>query len=288
MLNNLSQRLSRVIKTMRGQARITEANTREMLREVRIALLEADVALPVVRELIARIKAKAMNEEVIGNLKKLDKVRTVEAYTSTLNSFRRFREERDVPLDMVDSDMVLAYEAYLKANGVSPNSSSFYMRNLRAVYNRAVEKELTPQRFPFKHVYTGVDKTIKRAMPLKVIKKIKEMDLELNPSADFARDMFLFSFYTRGMSFVDMAYLRKKDLANGILSYRRRKTGQQLFIKWEKCMQEIVDKYDTESSIYLLPIIKPYSKTDPFICSRLSSHTQRQKNGHSTSMQGIT
>ena len=128
-------------------------------------------------------------EEVIGNLKKLDKVRTVEAYTSTLNSFRRFREERDVPLDMVDSDMVLAYEAYLKANGVSPNSSSFYMRNLRAVYNRAVEKELTPQRFPFKHVYTGVDKTIKRAMPLKVIKKIKEMDLELNPSADFARDM---------------------------------------------------------------------------------------------------
>ncbi len=68
MLNDLSQRLSRVIKTMRGQARLTEENTKEMLREVRIALLEADVALPVVRELIARIKAKAMNEEVIGNL----------------------------------------------------------------------------------------------------------------------------------------------------------------------------------------------------------------------------
>lgn len=68
MLNNLSQRLSKVIKTMRGQARLTEENTKDMLREVRIALLEADVALPVVRELIARIKAKAMNEEVIGNL----------------------------------------------------------------------------------------------------------------------------------------------------------------------------------------------------------------------------
>ena len=68
MLNTLSQRLSRVIKTMRGQARLTEENTRDMLREVRIALLEADVALPVVRELIARIKTKAMNEEVIGNL----------------------------------------------------------------------------------------------------------------------------------------------------------------------------------------------------------------------------
>lgn len=149
-------------------------------------------------------------EKVIANLKKLGKIRTSEAYNTTLNSFRRFREDKDILLDKVDSDMMLAYEAYLKTNGVSPNSSSFYMRNLRAVYNRAVEKEIILQRFPFKHVYTGVDKTVKRAVSLRVIKQIKEMDLSLNPSADFARDMFLFSFYTRGMSLVDMAYLRKK------------------------------------------------------------------------------
>ena len=201
-------------------------------------------------------------EEVISGLKKLGKIRTSETYATTLNSFRKFRENTDVPLEKVDSDLMLSYEAWLKTNGVSPNSSSFYMRNLRAVYNRAVEKELTQQRFPFKHVYTGVEKTVKRAVPLKVIKRIKEMDLSLNPPADFARDMFLFSFYTRGMSLVDMAYLRKKDLANGILSYCRRKTGQRLFIKWEKCMQEIVDKYDTEDSVYLLPIIKPHSKIE--------------------------
>lgn len=201
-------------------------------------------------------------EEVISGLKKLGKIRTSETYATTLNSFRKFRENTDVPLEKVDSDLMLSYEAWLKTNGVSPNSSSFYMRNLRAVYNRAVEKELTQQRFPFKHVYTGVEKTVKRAVPLKVIKRIKEMDLSLNPPADFARDMFLFSFYTRGMSLVDMAYLRKKDLANGILSYCRRKTGQRLFIKWEKCMQEIVDKYDTEDFVYLLPIIKPHSKIE--------------------------
>ena len=199
-------------------------------------------------------------ESVIANLKTLGKVRTSETYAATLCSFRRFRENKDVPLDDVDSDMMMAYEAYLKNTGVSPNSSSFYMRNLRAVYNRAVEKDLTSQRFPFKHVYTGVDKTVKRAVPLKVIKKIKEKDFTMNPTFDFARDMFLMSFYTRGMSFVDMAYLRKKDLQNGVLSYRRRKTGQQLFIKWEKCMQEIVDKYDTSQSSYLLPIIKPFSE----------------------------
>ena len=108
-------------------------------------------------------------EGVIANLKTLSKIRTSETYAATLCSFRRFREDKDVPLDDMDSDMMRAYEAYLKNNGVSPNSSSFYMRNLRAVYNRAVEKGLTSQRFPFKHVYTGVEKTVKRAVPLKVI-----------------------------------------------------------------------------------------------------------------------
>lgn len=68
MLDSLSQRLSKIVKTMRGQARLTESNTKDMLREVRLALLEADVALPVVREVLSRIKEKAMGEEVVGNL----------------------------------------------------------------------------------------------------------------------------------------------------------------------------------------------------------------------------
>lgn len=130
------------------------------------------------------------------------------------------------------------------------------MRNLRAIYNRAVEKDITVQRSPFKHVYTGIDKTVKRALSAKTIKEIKNLDLSLSPQLDFARDLFMFSFYTRGMSFIDMAFLKKKDLHGGILSYRRKKTNQQLFIKWEKPMQEIIDKYDTGDSLYLLPIIK--------------------------------
>ncbi len=68
MLNNLTQRLSKVVKTMRGEARLTEANTADMLREVRLALLEADVALPAVRDFIARAKEKALGEEAIGSL----------------------------------------------------------------------------------------------------------------------------------------------------------------------------------------------------------------------------
>ena len=199
---------------------------------------------------------------VIAQLQQMDKLRTSETYRCTLKSFMQFREDKDVLLEDIDSDLMLMYEAYLRNKGLTKNSTSFYMRILRAVYNRAIEKDLTTNRNPFKHVYTGIDKTIKRAIPLKAIKQIKNLDLSLHPSLDFARDMFLFSFYTRGMSFIDMAYLKKKDLANGILSYRRRKTGQQLFIRWEKCMQEIVEKYDTSQSNYLLPIIKPFNEID--------------------------
>ena len=194
---------------------------------------------------------------VIAQLKQLGKVRTSETYTATLNSFMAFREEQDVPIDGISSDLMLMYEAYLKARGVRMNTISFYMRrNLRAVYNRAVEKGLTSQNNPFRHVYTGVDKTVKRSIPIKAIKALKELDLSMKPTLDFARDMFMFSFYTRGMSFVDMAYLKKTDLQNGILTYRRRKTGQELTIKWEKCMAEIIAKYPDSKTDFLLPIIK--------------------------------
>ncbi len=195
-------------------------------------------------------------ESLIADKRSLGKVRAAETYASALNSFRRFRNGADLMMNNIDSDMMLMYEAYLRARGLKPNSSSFYMRNLRAVYNIAVEKGMTIQRHPFRHVYTGVEKTVKRAVPINIIRKVKALDLADKPRLDFARDIFLFSFYTRGMAFVDMAYLRKKDLSEGVLSYRRRKTGQQLFIKWEKCMQEIVDKHQVAGTERMLPIIR--------------------------------
>ena len=197
-------------------------------------------------------------KEVIVQLKRLNRDRTAETYTATLSSFLRFQNRKDVLMEEMTSDLMQEYEAYLKASGIVMNTISFYMRILRAVYNRAVEKGIVEQRNPFRHVYTGIDKTVKRALALKEIRKIKELDLTFYPALDFARDMFLFSFYTRGMSFVDMAYLQKSDLKNGVLVYRRRKTGQQLSVKWEECMQAIVDKYKVRvmpDRPYLLPII---------------------------------
>lgn len=194
--------------------------------------------------------------DVSRQLKEMGQHRTSETYRTALHSFMRFRNNNDVVLGAIDSEMMISYEAYLKRNNIKMNTISFYMRILRAVYNRAVEKGLIASRNPFRRVYTGVEKTIKRALPLRVIKQIKKLDLSNAPQLEFARDMFLFSFYTRGMSFVDMAFLRKSDLSHGVLVYQRRKTGQRLMIKWERCMASIVEKYSIEQSEYLLPIIR--------------------------------
>lgn len=195
-------------------------------------------------------------EGIIAKLKQNGKIRTAETYRATLNSFKKFRKDEDIMLDSITSEIMESYEAWHKNRGVAPNSISFYTRILRAVYNRAVEDEIIENRSPFRKVYTGVDKTVKRALPLPVIKKIKALDLSLTPALDFARDMFMMSFCFRGMSFIDMAFLKKTDLKNGYVTYRRRKTGQQLIIEWTKDMQMILDKYPENKSDYLLPIIR--------------------------------
>lgn len=195
-------------------------------------------------------------EGLIETFRQNGKTRTSETYKSALSSFKNFRKNEDVMLDCLTSEIMEAYEAWQCKRGVTPNTISFYTRILRAVYNRAIENDIIENRHPFRHVYTGIDKTIKRALPLTAIKKIKSLDLSLAPSLDFARDMFLMSFYLRGMSFIDMAFLKKSDLKNGYITYCRRKTGRQITIKWTKEMQTILDKYPENTSNYLLPIIR--------------------------------
>lgn len=196
-------------------------------------------------------------EHIITRYWNQGKYRTNETYSTTLNSFKRFRADVDVGLEDIDSSLIEAYESYIKHNDLSPNTISFYLKHLRAVYNRAVDDELTMDKKPFKRVSTTIEKTPKRAISLKVIKRLKALDCSHNPSRRFARDMFLFSFYTRGMSFVDIAYLQKKNLKGDVLFYRRKKTNQQLMIHWEGCMQDILKSYGADtSSPYLFSIIK--------------------------------
>lgn len=180
-------------------------------------------------------------------------------YSNARSSFTRFLSSRgqdDVLLDSLTPQLIEDYQTHLQGRGVVRNTVSFYMRQLRAVYNSAVDDGLIEQRNPFRKVYTGIDKTVKRAIGLTALSGIVALDLSGDHRLDFARDMFVLSYYLRGMSFVDMAYLRKDSIQGGYLTYCRRKTGQRLRIKWTPEMQELLDKYPPNASGYLLPIIK--------------------------------
>ena len=191
----------------------------------------------------------------VDDLQKAGKARTSETYHTTLNRFNDYLEGREIQFKDVTTDLVDDFQTYLEARQNSRNTTSFYMRILRAVYNRGVDKGWTRQRDPFRHVYTGVERTRKRAVTISVIRRLKGLDLSGRPALEKARDLFLFSFYTRGMSFIDMAYLHRKNLSGGFLTYTRRKTGQIICVRWEPAMQEIVDRYPRNPNGYLLPIL---------------------------------
>lgn len=181
---------------------------------------------------------------------------TAQNYQRARNSFSLYRCGRDIPLRSVTSELICDYESWLKRRSVTRNTVSFYMRILRSVYNKAVERGLVSPSTPFKYVYTGIEKTRKRAVDEGTVVWLQQLDLSGRPSLCFARDLFLFSFYCRGMAFVDMAYLRKSDVHGGLLTYARRKTGQLLHIRVEECMQRIIAQYaPLACSGYLFPII---------------------------------
>lgn len=194
-------------------------------------------------------------ENTILRLAQLKRTGTANNYRAALGSFCRFRGGEDVMLESVVPALMEDYQSYLKQQGLAPNSISFYMRIWRAVYNRAVAQGLTQDRKPFRGVFTGMEKTAKRAISLSDVRRIKALDLSSIPRLEFARDLFLFLFYCRGMSFINAAFLRKTDVRDGVLSYRRHKTGQLLHVKVVSQISGLVERYSDKDSPYLLPVI---------------------------------
>lgn len=186
---------------------------------------------------------------------KSDKKAASEKILSAISSFSKFIGKDDIPFNDVTPELIEKYEGWLMKRGVCKNTASFYMRKLRSIYNIAVENGIIENKMPFKNVYTGIDQTVKRAIPARAIQKVIDLDLLSRPKLDFARNIFLLSLMLRGMSFVDMCLLKKDDLVDGVLYYRRQKTHQLMRIKWETPMQGILKKIGDSGGIFLLPII---------------------------------
>ncbi len=198
--------------------------------------------------------AKMRENESFGTARNYDRAR---------DSFARFLKHEKIDDTVLDEHLICSYGNYLSGRGLVRNTISFYMRILRSAYNKAVSEGLGEQETPFKRVYTGVDVTRKRAVSEKTIKKLLKTDFD-EDGKEFARDLFAFSFFTRGMAFVDMAYLKKKDVEGGIIHYTRKKTGQHLTIKAEPCIQSIIKKYIGSPGAYLFPLLRSESPSEAY------------------------
>ena len=201
----------------------------------------------------------------IAKKEQMQCVGTKNNYTNAVNRFIEFRNQKDLTFSQMTADMMEMYQAWLWNRGVGQNTVSFYLRTLRTLHHKAVEAGQATSNDIFAHVQTANVRTAKRAISIKDIRKIEKLELQIGSSIDKARDLFLLSFYLRGMAFVDMAFLKKSDLKCGMVSYNRRKTHQNLNIEWIKPMQAIIDKYaeQTKDSPYILPILTG-KETSPY------------------------
>ena len=205
-----------------------------------------------------------MNEQV-AFLCDCNRLGTATNYRRATDTLCMFLNGRELRFSEITPRFVEQYSDYLLRRGLVRNSLSFHMRILRAVYNKAVRHGYAEQTFPFRDVYTGIDRTRKKAVSENVIASLRQLNLASGSSEALARDLFMFSFYTRGMAFVDMAYLRKSDIQEGIIRYTRHKTGRQLAVRLERCMREIIDRYADE--VRGLPWIFPIlDSEDPVRC----------------------
>lgn len=194
------------------------------------------------------------NEE-IAHTRQMHRHSTAGNYATALRSFRSFRYGKDISLSDIDSREIDAYGEWLQKKGICKDTLSCYMRSLRAIYNKAVSCGLTEQRNPFYNVFTGITHTQKRSMEKTDICKLREVEVKPNSFMQLVRDVFLFCFYACGMPFVDAAFLKKSQIADGMITYQRRKTNQAIQIKLEPCMMEIIDRYQTNEGDYVFPFL---------------------------------
>lgn len=146
-------------------------------------------------------------------------------YEKTMKNFAEFLGSLNLPFSAMTEQLISDYNAFLVQRGLVRNSISFYMRIMRAVYNKAVRQKLVEQTHPFYDVYTGIDYTRKRAVSESVISHLYKLELTEGTPLALARDIFIFSYCTRGMAFVDISYLKKKEYSKRHYLLHSKKDG---------------------------------------------------------------
>ena len=222
----------------------------------------------------------------VEQLRATNRLGTAKNYEKTMCSFGEFLDDIQLPLSALTEQVIADYNAFLVQRGLVRNSVSFYMRVLRAVYNKAVRQKLVEQQHPFMEVYTGIDRTRKRAVSESIIAQLHHLELESGTPLALCRDVFIFSYCTRGMAFVDIAYLKKSNLQNGMICYARRKTGQLLSVRIEPSIQRIIDRYAATDSPHVFPILSSRNAAEAYEQYHVALNTHNRLLGRLSEMLG--
>ena len=180
-----------------------------------------------------------------------------DAYKSTKNSFSHFLNDKDVSASEITPKLVREYTDALSGSGISDNTIAYYMRNMKTIYNRIVTDGFKPTcAFPFKATKTTISITPKRAIKRDVLIKIAKLEFipEKESHLEFARDIFMFSFYCQGTAFVDVIQLKKSNVVAGDITFSRKKSKQPVRIAIIPQIKDLMDKYEN-STDYVFPIL---------------------------------
>lgn len=195
-------------------------------------------------------------EAVIGLNHKDRAEATIRNWRSTYRTFQKFLNGNDIPVKEVDYALLKRFERYLFDSGLTANTVSFHCRVLRMVWNCAMAEGIIQQQAsPFAALCTRTQKTRKRAVDESTIARLAALTFS-DPGLTFARDLFLFCYYARGMSFVDLAYLTHENIKGNTLVYIRKKTGQLLRVELLPVMKQLLQRYARKEEQYLFPILK--------------------------------
>lgn len=184
---------------------------------------------------------------------------TVNAYQCAMRNYLKFTEKPTQTFEEMSQKEMKSYEQSLLKKGRKLNTISLYFRMIRAICNQAFEQKVTlvnPADF-FHNIFMTNEMTAKRAISPSIIGQLVNANFDDHPQLRFSRDLFLLSFYLRGIPFVDMAHLRKVDMQHNTIVYFRQKTKKRLYITVEDCALKIIQRYagQCKDSAYLLPII---------------------------------
>lgn len=161
----------------------------------------------------------------------------------------------------LSSDFMSQFKGWLTANGRKETTARLYINQISAMYNSAVKAGIAPEQQLLKNVKTYMPARHSRPiLPEDELRRLRYADLSDSKSMSFARDMFLFSIYGRGISFTDMAYIKKSDIKGFSLTYTSQSSNPpQITVPWDISMQEIADRYPSTTD-YLFPILTADNK----------------------------